>query len=96
MIYCFDIDGTVCHTEGEDYENAVPNWDVIERIKKLHDDGHTVHFMTARGSGTGKDWRTLTVEQLTEWGLEWERLSVGYKPPADVYVDDRAVNVRDW
>ncbi|KKK60965.1 hypothetical protein LCGC14_3019070, partial [marine sediment metagenome] len=24
MIYCFDIDGVICHTEGTDYEQAVP------------------------------------------------------------------------
>lgn len=95
MIYCFDIDGTICRTEGTDYENAEPDHDVIRRIRSLVRDGHKVCFYTARGSGTGTDWSYLTRKQLRRWGLGDCEVTFG-KPPADVYVDDRAVSVGDW
>ena len=29
-VYCFDIDNTICRTEGTDYENSTP---ILDRIK---------------------------------------------------------------
>lgn len=99
MIYCFDIDGVICTTEGEDYANAVPNEAVIERIKALHAEGHTIRYYTARGAGKMTNESicaaiNLTLLQLGEWGLPGDEVML--KPPADVYVDDRAVNFDDW
>lgn len=103
MIYCFDIDGVICRTEGTDYENAEPIPEVIERIRALRRAGHVIRYYTGRGWGpngtaeTGERWTRLlelTYRQLGKWGLPAG--VVHRKPPADVYVDDRAVNVRDW
>lgn len=95
MIYCFDIDGTLCtNTEG-DYANAQPFFEVIERVNRLYDEGHSVLLYTARGSTTGIDWRELTEEQLQVWGVRYHRLYLG-KPTADVYIDDKAINLADW
>ena len=95
MTYCFDIDGTLCsNTEGA-YEKAEPWPHAIAKVNALHGAGHRVILFTARGSTTGIDWRALTEKQMKEWGVRYHELFLG-KPTADVYVDDKAVNVKDW
>lgn len=95
MTFCFDIDGTVCtNTEGA-YDKASPFPDVIARITRLRTAGHRILLYTARGSTTGIDWRETTLRQLKEWGLEHDGLFMG-KPTADLYVDDKAINFKDW
>ena len=42
MIYCFDLDDTLCRTEGMDYENAKPIQKRLDRVNKLYDEGHTI------------------------------------------------------
>jgi hypothetical protein len=37
----------------------------------------------------------LTRQQLTEWGCRFHSLNLG-KPVYDVWVDDRAVNAKDF
>lgn len=95
MKYCFDIDGTICTNTNGDYANAVPYKGRIEQIRLLIRQGHDVFFMTARGSETGIDWSNLTRQQLLEWGLPEGRLYFG-KPSADFYIDDKAVNIKEF
>ena len=69
MIYCFDIDGTICSIgksiDGQPrYDLAEPFEDVIVKINKLKSQGHKIILSTARGRVTGIDWRKLTLEQL--------------------------------
>jgi hypothetical protein len=53
--------------------------------------------MTARGSGSKKDWRKFTEKQLLEFGIPFDQLIVGLKPGGvDVFVDDKAINALDW
>lgn len=95
MTYCFDIDGTLCtNTEGA-YQEARPLPDAIARVNRLYEAGHTILLYTGRGSGTGMDWRTLTQEQLRQWGVRYHKLYFG-KPPADVYIDDKATAASEW
>jgi hypothetical protein len=97
MIYCFDIDGTICtFTDGE-YEKALPYSERITKLNRLREEGHEVILFTARGSTTGIDWQDFTYNQLTGWGLKFDKLILG-KPQADVFVDDLAVNSEsfDW
>ncbi len=94
MIYCFDIDGTLCtDTQGE-YDRAKPVLKVIARVNALFNRGHRVLLYTARGTASGTDWRARTEEQLKEWDVSYHELHMG-KPEADYYIDDRAINVRD-
>jgi len=96
MIYCFDLDGTLCDTRGKDYAGSVPIMGRIRRVNKLYQIGHTIIIDTARGTGSGEDWHERTAEQLARWGVLHHELRVGIKLPADIYVDDRAINVVDW
>lgn len=96
MTICFDVDGTICEQRPKgDYENAAPFNGVIERIRELAQQGHTILFHTARGTETGIDWREVTESQFERWGVPYHALHFG-KPPADLYVDDRAVEVTRW
>ena len=95
MIYCFDIDGTLCSTTGSDYKNSIPRKDIISRVNQLYERGHTIKIFTGRGATSGIDWREFTEEQLRSWGVKYHELIMG-KPEADIFIDDRAINVKDW
>ncbi len=95
MIYCIDIDGTICSKDNEDYNFAVPYEDRIKIINKLYDEGNKIIFFTARGSATGIDWEDITKKQLDEWQVKYHELRFG-KPHADVFIDDRAKDLFNW
>ena len=44
MIYCIDIDGTICSKDNEDYNFAVPYEDRIEIINQLYEEGNKIIF----------------------------------------------------
>lgn len=89
MIYCFDIDGTLCTKNDNDYNEAEPYFDRIKVVNKLYDEGNKIILFTARGAATGIDWVELTKKQVKDWGLKHHELRFG-KPHADVFIDDRA------
>ena len=95
MIYCFDIDETICNSQELDYSKATPILERIQKINQLHSQGHTIKLYTARGSKTGIDWSEITKYQLLNWGLSFHELHFG-KPFADFYVDDKAINESDF
>jgi hypothetical protein len=95
VIYCVDIDGTLCSQRNGDYENAQPWPARIAVVNKLFNEGHRIILYTARGSGTGIDWRDVTEAQLRAWSVSHHELWFG-KPPADYYIDDRAVTADLW
>jgi hypothetical protein len=95
MVYCFDIDGTLCtNTDGE-YAKAEPFPEMIAQVNSLFGAGHRILLYTARGATTGIDWRNVTVRQLEAWNVSYHQLFMG-KPTADVYIDDKAINLIDW
>ena len=95
MIYCVDIDGTICRTLGADYAGSQPLTDRIERLNALFDAGHELVYFTARGTVTGIDHTELTRSQLEQWGVKYTRLMLG-KPAAEVYIDDKAMRDSDF
>lgn len=95
MKYIVDVDGTICTKTDGDYANAKPILHRIEYFNKLFDDGHEVHYWTARGGNTGKDWTELTHQQFNEWKIKYTSLKLG-KPTYDVWVDDKAYNVDSY
>ena len=103
MNYCFDLDGTICDTplRKEDlkpgYLESVPFPYMIEQVNRLYDEGHKIIIMTARGRGSGIDWTGLTIEQLDRWGVKYHELEpMFHKPTADLFIDDKGINVEDW
>ena len=97
MIYCVDLDNTLCTWEKNGkYENAKPFPERINKINRLYEQGHTILIDTARGTLHKKDWHTVTEKQLKDWGLKYHLLRTGVKLQADRYIDDRAINSEDF
>lgn len=86
MRYVFDLDNTLCVTEGMDYANAKPIPERIAAVTRLFELGHHVTIDTGRAA----EHKALTMDQLRRWGPTCHVVRVGQKPPAEVYVDDRA------
>jgi glycerol-3-phosphate cytidylyltransferase len=96
-VYCFDIDGTICSTDGlHDYNKAEPFNDVIKKINEYYYSGDKVIMYTARGGTSGKNWREFTIEQLDKWGVKYHELITSGKPSCDYFIDDKAINAVDF
>ena len=93
-IFCIDIDGTIC-SENCEYKDAKPFQSIINKVNRLYDLGHQIHFFTSRGAKSNHDWMPLTKEQLREWGAKYHEVSQG-KPYADYYIDNKSVDVLDF
>ena len=87
-----DIDETICQSpEDRNYANAKPMVNRIAKINKLYDEGNTIVYWTARGTGTGIDWREVTESQFKKWGVKYHELKLG-KPIYDLFIDDKNAN----
>lgn len=96
MIYCFDIDGTICSkVDDGNYANAKPFKNRIKQINQLYDDGNKIIFLTARGFVTKINWLETTKSQLESWGVNFHELYLT-KPHADIYIDDKGIKDEDF
>ena len=97
MIYCFDLDNTICATpSSKNYNESVPYRLIIKKINSLKAEGHFIKIFTARGSGSGQDWHSLTVSQLKKWKVDYDELIDQGKPRYDVFIDDKNQNAYEW
>ena len=95
MIIYVDIDGTICNTDGADYENSTSRREQIWKINKLYDEGHEIVYWTARGGTTGIDWSELTKKQLDEWGCKYTKIEILKKPSWDLLIDDKTKRIEE-
>jgi len=95
MVYCFDIDGTIC-SEREDnrFDYAEVNEDVVAEINNLYSAGHKIIIFTSRNLH-GKH-KALTKRQLRTWGVRYHELIYGQKPHYDLFVDSKGLNSFTW
>ena len=92
MIIFVDIDETICVSpNNRDYSQASPIISNIRRINELYESGDTIIYWTARGTGSGIDWREVTEEQFERWGVKYHELKFG-KPIYDMFIDDKNIN----
>lgn len=97
MIYCFDLDGTICTSvEKSQYEKAKPDFVVVNEINRLYDEGNTIKIMTARGCVSGVDHTQLTKKQLNDWGVKYHELLMHIKPHAHWFIDDKGIHISEW
>lgn len=98
LTFAFDLDGTLCRTEGMEYAQAEPIPERIQLVNALHEAGHYIIIHTARGQSMHLAARrslfSMTRRQLNRWGLRYHELLE--KPWANFYVDDRAVACMDF
>ena len=93
--YMIDVDGTICKTVNSNYPDSVPNYDMIKKFNELYFKGNEVHYWTARGAISGKNWDEFTVKQLESWGVKFTSINMG-KPHYDTWIDDKAINALDF
>ena len=91
MIYVFDLDGTLLTEEKGNYSAAAPITERVDQVRELYKD-HTIVIQTARSY----IWEDFTLSQLDNFGIPYHAVSVGSKVYGDVYVDDKAVNDKDF
>lgn len=96
MIIYVDIDETICESpSSREYGEAVPHLDRITKINSLYDEGNTIVYWTARGTGSGIDWRETTEQQFKQWGVKYHDLMFG-KPIYDLFIDDKNINTDNF
>ena len=92
MIIYVDIDETICRSpESRDYSLAAPLMSNIAKINDLYEAGNTIIYWTARGTGSGIDWREVTEAQFKKWGVKYHDLKFG-KPIYDLFIDDKNIS----
>jgi histidinol phosphatase-like enzyme len=96
MIIFIDIDETICTSPPDrNYSNATPIKENVDKANALYEAGNTIVYWTARGTTTGVDWRAITEDQFTRWGVKYHDLKFG-KPYYDLFIDDKNMNTRNW
>ena len=96
MTIYVDIDETICVTPADrDYTKSIPFKKNIEKINNLYNDGHTIIYWTARGAGSGKDYKEITQKQMEQWQVKFHELKLN-KPMYDLFICDKAVNSLDY
>ena len=95
MIIYVDIDNTIFKTKDADYINSSPIQDRIDKINSLFDNGNTIIYWTARGTGSGIDWSKVTKKQLEDSGAKYHELKFG-KPIYDLFIDDKNINSEEY
>jgi len=91
MIYCVDIDNTICITYNSDYINSIPIIERINYINNLYDKGNRIIYFSARGSVSKKNLYDFTLKQLKDWKCKFHELILG-KPNYDIMIDDKSEN----
>lgn len=107
-VLVLDVDGTVCHLlrPGEDYKDAQPIDEMVERIREFKRAGWRIVFFTARrmrslGGNLGSI-TALVVPELVDWlnthAIPFDEIHVGKPWPGQngFYVDDRAVRPEEF
>ncbi len=97
-IICFDIDNTICKTDGRNYLKAKPKKFAIKKINDLYHKGFYIKLFTSRYMGRNneniskakKQGFKMTKIQLKRWNLKYHKLIFG-KPSYDLFIDDRSL-----
>mgnify|MGYP001359638697 CR=1 FL=1 len=92
-----DIDNTITHwDDSRDYENFVPDEQMVKVINSLYEKGHEIVLFSARGMGSvgaGRisiDIVPALIKNLDKIGLKYHEL-ITHKPKYDFIVDDKAL-----
>jgi len=102
-IICFDCDGVICKTIGNNYSKSKPIKKNIKKINQLYKH-YFIKIFTSRFMGRSNEnvimatkmGRNLTLKQLKKWGVKYNQLIMG-KPSFDLYIDDKNLNFKkNW
>lgn len=95
--WVWDIDGTICIESFGNYQDCAPIKSAIDILNALHDRGDEIILHTARGMKRFNNdvalvytnLYELTRNQLSEWGVKYDKLIMG--KPAGIPVDTDGV-----
>lgn len=95
-IICFDLDGVICDTNHNYYNESKPKKDVIKFINKLYLKKYYIKIFTSRHMSRFKgDIKKVyaneyqnTFKQLKTWKLKFHELVLG-KTSYDFFIDDK-------
>jgi hypothetical protein len=103
-----DFDGTLCRYAFPDIgEPTQDQKDLMVRLIEMRNDGHKIILWTNRGDNEEYSSLTEVIDWCRERGLEFDAVNTNLpgqkklsgpspKIMADIYIDDLAVNVKDW
>ena len=105
MIYCFDLDGTICENKksGQSYEDVLPLPGAVETLKRLKTQGHYIIILTARNMVTHNNsigkiiakQSPIVLDWLKKYEIPYDELHFG-KPHADYFIDDKGIQFTTW
>lgn len=98
-----DFDDTIAITTTRDWENAEPQWDVINKMNNFYDKGWEVWIVTARGQLSCKGdfqkadqrYRKIMESWLAKHSVKYHTLSFE-KRLASYYIDDKALTPEEF
>ena len=99
--FCFDLDNTICKTNGSDYDKSIPIIPVINLINRLFKKNKIIIF-TARYMGRNKENSKLVkkilskdLQTIEKWNLKFDELIMG-KPTFDAIDDESFDFNKKW
>lgn len=105
MIFCFDIDNTICENKTGDmtYADVKPFTEALETLHWLRSEGHKIILYTARHMKTGDGNQGKVLKLQGKILFDWlEKHDIPYdelwwnKPHADLFIDDAVHKHTDW
>jgi len=101
MVVVIDFDGTLALGDTKDINLMIPNLKLVSLINSLYKDGNIIKIVTARGCKScnsflkrHKKYYNIITNWLKTHDIKYHELSF-YKEYADVYIDDRGINIKD-
>jgi len=103
-----DFDGTLCQYAFPDIGDPTQDQiDLMNRLIQMRQEGHKIILWTNRGDNEQYSSLTDAVNWCKSRGLEFDAVNSNLpdqkklsgpspKIMADIYIDDLAVNVKDW
>ena len=97
----FDVDNTICFTTNGDYQNSIPNQELIDKMRDYKSKGFEIILQTARNMRThngeigkiNKFTLPILISWLEKHNVVYDEIHVG-KPWCGFkgfYVDDKAI-----
>ena len=103
-----DFDGTLCeYAFPEIGDQKKIHKELMNKLIQMRSDGHKLILYTCRGDNDKYKVLSEAISWCKERGLEFDAINEnvpgfvkksGYspKPVADIYLDDKSLNVKDW
>jgi hypothetical protein len=108
LVIAVDFDGTLCEFGYPEIgEQTQHQKELMETLIQMRKEGHKLILWTNRGDNEQYPSLTEAINWCCDKGLKFDAINrnlpgqkklSGYSPKimADVYIDDKAINIKDW